>query len=89
MYAGWTVGLSQIFTKRKSVAFGLAWSGSGIGVLALGPAFTAFMGSYDWKTTMQLCAFLKLSHCLFAVVLGAEVEASKESRQGKTYDCRR
>ena len=65
------------------MAFGFAWAGSGVGVLALGPALALFMGSYDWRMTMRLCAILSLSHCLFAAVLGDDVEASKEKEQNK------
>ncbi|XP_071841915.1 monocarboxylate transporter 13-like isoform X3 [Apostichopus japonicus] len=59
--------ISRYFSKRYSLANGLAYSGSGVGILILAPVSQIFLDTYGWRGALLLLGGL----CLNVSVCGA------------------
>ncbi|KAJ8034788.1 Monocarboxylate transporter 1 [Holothuria leucospilota] len=59
--------ISHYFAKRYSLANGLAYSGSGVGILVLAPLSQVFLDRYGWRGAIMLLGAL----CLNVSVCGA------------------
>jgi MFS family permease len=64
--------LSQYFTRRKSLAMGVATSGSGIGGLVLAPLVRALIDRVEYQWTLRILA------AMYVVLLSVVVLVSKE-----------
>ena len=76
-FAGFGLGLiytpSQIicsyhFIKNRSLATGIAISGSGIGIIAVSQSMNFISARYGWKGCVLICAFMSLLSSLLAIV---------------------
>lgn len=82
-FSGWVVGISHFFVKKRGLALGFAMSGSGWGVLALGPALAKFVPAIGWRKAMMMCAGLSLNFIVFGAFIYYNKIAKADSSKQK------
>lgn len=69
---GYTPSLTVIgyyFHKRLGFANGVAFSGSGLGLIVMPPLMQLLLNKYDWRSTMQIVGGLSLLVCLCGLLM--------------------
>ena len=81
--------VSHYFDKRYSVANGLAYSGSGVGILVLAPLAQVLIVHYGWRGALLiiggLCFNVAVSGALLRPLVSTVIREEKKRPNGKHY----
>ena len=82
--------VSRYFDKRYSVANGLAYSGSGVGILVLAPLAQVLITNYGWRGALLiiggLCFNVTVSGALLRPLVSCVPNDEKKRPNGKHYE---
>ncbi|XP_053403386.1 uncharacterized protein LOC123555097 isoform X2 [Mercenaria mercenaria] len=68
VYLSGTVAISRYFLKKRALAIGISFCGSGIGLFVLPPLVRLLFEAYSWRGSLFILAGLMLNCCVCSVL---------------------